>query len=129
MDKNLMNISRIEAFFDSILKGKLSKNIFYSDLPPTIKESWSDFVLVDVFSVNDLDGMGTGLVNIYLYAKPLSSGCKNVKALNNLEDKLTAILKDAEGKPYNITRAYTNTGFDSQCNTHYNIVGLYIKIF
>lgn len=64
-------LSRIEDFFSRLLtKGKVSKNIFVGDLPPTTSKDWSDFVLVDIGQQKDRNAYSIGYANIYLYARP-----------------------------------------------------------
>lgn len=130
MDANLMNISKIQSFFDSLLKGKLSKNIFYDALPETIKESWTDMVLVDFAdSINDDGGYGKGYVNIFMYTKSLASGARNVSALNKMEAKLNEIIASNKHSNYFISRKNTIPDYDEQRKLHCSIVRLILQIF
>lgn len=130
MDKNLMNISKIESFLNTLLDNKVSDNTFFTSLPPTIKTEWQDMVVVDCgTAISDLDAMGKGRVSIFLYAKPLSNGAKNVAKLSELEQKLTACIESNQNKTYVINRAETYTDYDENRNLHCNIIQINIKVF
>ena len=59
MDKNKLNISNIEAYLDSLLGNKVSANVFFDTLPPVIKDSWKDLLLVDCsYLIRDLSAYG-----------------------------------------------------------------------
>ena len=125
MDKNLMNISKIETFFNGLLDEKVSKNTFFTDLPPTIKAEWDSMVVVDCANaISDLNACGKGTVLIFLYAKPLSTGMKNVAKMSELEKKLNECLASNDSKTYIINRANTYSDYDENRNLHCNIVVL-----
>lgn len=129
MDKNLMNISKIETFFNSLLDEKVSSNTFFTDLPSTIKQEWDSMVVVDCENaISDLNGCGKGTVLIFLYAKPLSTGMKNVAKLSELEQKLNECIASNDSKTYIINRANTYTDYDEERNLHCNIVVLNLII-
>ena len=46
MDKNKLNISNIESYLDSLLGNKVSENVFFDTLPPVIKDSGKDLLLI-----------------------------------------------------------------------------------
>jgi hypothetical protein len=55
MDKNKINISKIETYLHGIIDGKVSDNTYAGTLPDTIQSSWNDMVLIDVGNaINDL---------------------------------------------------------------------------
>ena len=59
MDKDILNISAIETFFNSLLDDKVSNNTFFTTLPTTLDESWEDIVVVDCSnSIQDLNAYG-----------------------------------------------------------------------
>lgn len=129
MDKNLINISKIETFFNDLLDDEVSKNTFFTDLPPTIKQEWNDIVVVDCANaISDLNGCGKGTVLIFLYAKPFSSGMKNVARMSILEQKLNERIAANDSKNYIINRANTYTDYDEERNLHCNIVVLNLMI-
>lgn len=120
-----MNISKIETFFNSLLDEKVSKNTFFTDLPPAIDASWTDMVVVDCANaISDLNACGKGTVLIFLYAKPLSTGMKNVAKMSELERKLNECLASNDSKTYIINRANTYSDYDEERNLHCNIVVL-----
>lgn len=125
-----MNISKIETFFDTLLGDKVSKNKFFTELPSTISSSWNDIVVVDCGnSITDMDGYGKGTVLIFLYAKPFSSGAKNVPVLSSMEKKLNECIKNNTSKTYVINRGRTYADYDEERNLHCNVVVLNLTIF
>lgn len=125
MDKNLMNISKIETFFNALLDEKVSKNTFFTDLPPAIDASWTDMVVVDCANaISDMDACGKGTVLIFLYTKPRSDGGKNVAKMTELEQSLNNCIASNDSKTYIINRANTYSDYDENRNLHCNIVVL-----
>ena len=123
MDKNLMNISKIESFMNSLIDNKVSDNTFFTDLPQTIKSDWTDMVVVDCAAVlSDMDAYLKGTINVILYAKPLSSGSKNVARLNEMEIKLNECIASSKNEHYIISRGGSSTDYDESRNLHCNIV-------
>lgn len=124
-----MNISKIETFFNELLDEKVSSNTFFTDLPTTIKQEWNSMVVVDCSNaISDMDGYGKGTVLIFLYAKPLSTGMKNVAKMSELEQKLNECIAANDSKTYIINRANTYTDYDEERNLHCNIVVLNLII-
>lgn len=120
-----MNISKIESFFNTLLDNKVSYNTFFTDLPSTIKQEWTDMVVVDCSkAISDLECFGKGNVLIFLYAKPLSSGAKNVAKLSELEKRLNECISSNTSSTYIINRANTYADYDEERNLHCNIVDL-----
>lgn len=127
MDKDKLNISNIEAYLDSLLGNKVSVNVFFDTLPPVIKDSWKDLLLVDCsYLIRDLSAYGFGTIAIWLYAKPMSSGAKNVPILSKMETVLNEILFSNENPAYQLIRRGTRSGYDSTAKLHYNIVEIQI---
>lgn len=130
MDKNNLNISSIEMFLYSTFKGVVSNNTYVGTFPDTIQSSWQDMCLIDCGSaITDLDALGGGVVLIWLYAKPLSDGSKNVGKMQELEEKLNLAISNSFDKNYKINRRNTYTDYDSDRKWHCNIVELNIVIF
>lgn len=124
-----MNISKIETFFNNLLDEKVSSNTFFTDLPSTIKQEWDSMVVVDCANaISDLNACGKGTVLIFLYAKPLSTGMKNVAKMSELEQKLNECIASNDSKTYIINRANTYTDYDEERNLHCNIVVLNLII-
>ena len=130
MDRNNLNISNIEMFLYSIFKNAVSNNTYVGTFPDTIQSSWQDMCLIDCGSaIADLDALGGGVVLIWLYAKPLSDGSKNVGKMQELEEKLNLAISNSFDKNYRINRRNTYTDYDSDRKWHCNIVELNIVIF
>lgn len=129
MDKNLINISNIETFFNALLDNKVSDNTFFTELPSTIKQEWEEMVVVDCANaIADLNGYGKGNVLIFLYAKPLSNGSKNVSKLYEMETKLNERIASNTDKNYIISRSNTYTDYDESRNLHCDIVEINLII-
>lgn len=129
MDKNNMNISRIETYLHGIIDNKVSKNTYAGTLPDTIKSDWNDMVLVDCANrVSDMDAYGEAIVLIWLYARPFEDGSKNVAGMEELETKLNKVIENANDKIYVINRRNTYSDYDSDRQWHCNIVELNILI-
>lgn len=130
MDKNNMNISRIETYLHGIIDNKVSKNTYAGTLPDTIKSDWNDMVLVDCANrVSDMDAYGEAIVLIWLYARPFENGAKNVIVMDELEAKLNEVIENANDKIYVINRRNTYSDYDSDRQWHCNIVELNVRIF
>lgn len=132
MDKNTLNISKIETYLNSILDGIVSDNTFFTTYPnvSVVKASdWQDMVLVDVPSgISDMDAYGKGFVFIGLYARPLESGKKNVKKMSELEVKLNEVLSNASNSQYMLLRSDVHATYDDDIDWHCNVVELTITI-
>lgn len=130
MNKDNLNISKIETYLHSIIDNVVSNNTYVGTLPDTIQSSWNDMCLIDVGnSIYDLDAYGSGIVHILLYARPLLSGAKNVAVMSTLEQKLNNALKNANSNIYSINRRSTYTDYDTERKWHCNIVALNITIY
>lgn len=132
MDKNNLNISKIETYLNSILDGVVSNNTFFTTYPNValVKSSdWQDMVLVDIPSgISDMDAMGNGTVFVGLYARPLESGKKNVKKMAELEDRLNEALKVANDSRYMLKRSDVHSTYDDDIDWHCNVVELTILV-
>lgn len=130
MNKDNINISKIETYLYSIFDNKLSENTYAGTLPDTIKTEWTDMCLIDcATSIEDMNAYGKGIVLLWLYAKPLSDGSKNTTVMSNLEQKLNEILKTASNSVYQINRRETYSDYDKDRKWHCNIVELNINIY
>lgn len=129
MDKNNLNISRIETYLHSIFNGVVSKNTYVGTLPDTIQSSWKDMCLIDISNaIDDLDAYGNGVVLLFLYARPLSNGAKNVPVMSKLDEKVNEVLANANSSTYMLNRRATYTDYDAERKWHCNIVSLNIVI-
>lgn len=130
MDKNNMNISRIETYLHGIIDNVVSKNTYAGTLPDTIKSDWNDMVLIDCANrVTDMDAYGSAIVLVWLYARPFENGAKNVSMMEELEMKLNDVIENANDTTYVINRRNTYSDYDSDRQWHCNIVELNIRIF
>lgn len=129
MDLNLMNISNIETYLNSLIDGKISENSFPSDLPTTIDSTWNDMVVFTIpTQIKDMGGYGQGTILIFLYAKPMKNGKKNVTTMSSLEKKLNDVLLSMNDKHYRISRRGIYEDYDEARNLHCNIVELNLLI-
>lgn len=133
MNKDNLNISKIETYLNSIIDNVVSKNTYFTKLPDAsvIKSSeWNDMVLIDIpDGIKDFEGFGQGHVFVVLYARPLESGKKNVAKMSELEIKLNEVIKQAKDKTYQISRNDVHTSFDEDIDWHCNVVELILKVF
>lgn len=130
MNKDNLNISKIETYLNSIIDNVVSENTYVGTLPDTIQTGWTDMCLIDAgTAINDLDAYGSGVVHILLYAKPLSDGSKNVSGMSKMETRLNEVIRSANSRTYQINRRNTYTDYDAERKWHCNIVELNITIF
>lgn len=132
MNKNNLNISKIETFINELIDNKVSENTFFGALlnAESVKDEWEDMVMVEIPNgIRDMDAYGVGVVLVYLYARPLSSGRKNVAVMTKLEQRLNDVIASNEDKTYLLNRRMTFTDYDKDINWHCNIVELNIQIF
>lgn len=130
MEKNKINISKIETFLYGIIDNVVSDNTYVGTLPDTIDAKWKDMCLIDCSnSVQDYEAYGEGIVHILLYAKPLTNGSKNVAVMSKLEAKLNEVIDKNNSREYQFSRLNTYTDYDAKRKWHCNIVALVLKIF
>lgn len=130
MDKNRFNISSIESYLYSIINNIVSDNTFVGTSPETLSDSWKDVCVIDAgSSIADMDAYGRGVVLIWLYARPLANGAKNVAHMSVLETKLNEVIESANDGIYHINRRNIYSDYDATRKWHCNIVELTIKIF
>lgn len=129
MDKNNLNISYIEDYLYSVMDNKISANTYVGTLPDTIQSTWQDMCLIDCGSaIADYDAFGGGVVLIWLYAKPLANGSKNVSRMAKMESELNNIISNSFSDKYQITRRNTYTDYDNDRKWHCNIIELNLLI-
>lgn len=132
MDKNSINISKIETYLNSILDNVVSKNTYFGYIPdPSIVKAsaWDDMCMVEIPNgVRDFDAYGQGTVLVWLYARPFESGKKNVAKMSELEINLNNAISSANEQGFQITRRLTYTSFDTNIKWHCNAVELILTI-
>lgn len=130
MEKNKINISKIETFLYGVIDNVVSDNTYVGTLPDTIDAKWKDMCLIDCSSsVSDYEAYGEGIVHILLYAKPMQNGSKNVAIMSKLEAKLNEVIEQNTSREYQISRLNTYTDYDEKRKWHCNIVALILKIY
>ena len=133
MNKNNLNISKIETYLNGILDNVVSNNTFFTALPdPSIVKSsdWQDMVLIDFpMGIKDLDAFGRGEVDVVLYARPYESGKKNVAKMSELETKLNAAVENAISENYQLVRDDARSMYDTDINWHCNVITYILKVF
>lgn len=132
MNADNINISKIESFLNTLIDNKVSDNTFFGQLieKETINDDWQDMVLVEMPNgIYDNVAYGQGTALIFLYARPLSTGRKNVAIMSQLEQKLNVAIANNESKTYLVNRRHTYTYYDEDIDWHCNVVELNIRIF
>lgn len=133
MNRDNLNISKIETYLNSIVDNVVSNNTFFTALPDKSiidSSNWTDMVLIDFpMGVKDLDAYGQGEVDIVLYARPLESGKKNVAKMSQLETKLNEAIENARDKNYQLARDDAHSMYDTDIKWHCNVITYIIKVF
>lgn len=130
MDCKAINISKIETYLYSIIDNIVSNNTYVGTPPETIKDDWQDMCVINLgASISDMDAYGKGVVLVWLYARPLANGAKNVAKMSEMETKLNEVIESAHDSTYRINRKATYTDYDSQRKWHCNIIELNLTIF
>lgn len=129
MNKDNLNISKIETYLNSIIDNVVSTNTYAGTLPDTIKSEWTDMCLIDCgHAIRDLNAYGQGTVLIWLYTKPRGDGAKNTALMSQMERKLNEVIKNASDSTYSINRRNVYSDYDTDRKWHCNIVELNITI-
>lgn len=133
MNKDNLNISKIETYLNSIVDGVVSNNTFFTALPDKSvidASDWQDMVMIAIpEGIRDFEAYGSGSVFIYLYARPLESGKKNVAKMSQLEIELNDVIANAKDKNYHISRNDVHTTYDEDIKWHCNVVEIILKVF
>lgn len=128
MDRNLMNISKIETFFDTLLRGTVSDNVFFTYLPDAVEESWKEMVLVDCSAMDDWDAFGRGTVLVMIYVPPMPSGRKNVAVMSSVEQRLNSAIDRCGDPAYRIRRGETYSDYDVERKMFVNIITIELVV-
>lgn len=124
-----MSVSKVEEFFDSVLRGRLTDNLFFDQMPVALGKDWKSFAIVDCgTALRDYDAYGAGMVRIYLYTVPLASGVKDVKEMYRLEGIVNEVVAECSDGHYVLTRAGSYSGYDGVNDMFYNIIQLNLII-
>ena len=125
------NISSIETFFDSLLRGsdKLTKNLFFNELPVEIKKEWKDFVVVDCGNpLRDNDAYAVGTVLVLLYAKQNPYGLKDVKRMQQLEKALNRLVQENDDPYYHLSYRGRYSNYNAVNDIYFNVIQLNLVI-
>lgn len=125
------NISSIETFFDSLFRGedKLTKNLFFNELPTEIDKNWKDFVVVDCGNpLQDKDAYVGGTVLVLLYAKQNAYGIKDVKALQKLEKALNRLVQGNTDPHYHLSLRGRYSNYNAVNDIYFNVIQLNLVI-
>lgn len=129
MDSNRINISKVETFFDSLLRGKVTDNLFFTELPAAIEDSWKEMIVVDCNGIVDWDAYGRGTVLLYVYVPPMaSSGIKDVTVFSKIEAKINEAISASSDPVYKIIRNETYSDYDDDKKMFVNIISLTLVI-
>ena len=129
MDRNKINISKVETFFNGLLLNNVSANVFPSQAPDSIEQSWKEFIVYDCAGIMDMDAYGRGTVLLYIYVPPMgASDKKNVAHFSNIEQKLDAAINNNKDATYHIERRGTYTDYDEQKKMFVNIIEINLVI-
>lgn len=130
MNKDNLNISKIETYLYGIMDGVVSENTYAGTLPDTINSEWSDMCLIDcATAINDMTAYGKGVILIWLYAKPRADGAKNTATMSLLEQRLNEVIRNASSEIYQFNRRDSYSDYDTDRKWHCNIVELNITIY
>ena len=132
MDSNKINISKIETFLYEKIDNVVSTNTVVGSKVPdktAIPTDWNDIVLIDIPNgVRDFDAYGKGTVLVYLFARPMESGRKNVAVLSKMEASLNEVINTSSNDTYLLKRRLTFTGYDMNIDWHYNVIEITLTI-
>lgn len=130
MNNNLKNISNIEDFLFGTFYGKVSNNVYISNLPSNIDSKIKDMVLVEIVSpITDYGAFARGVVLVSLYAKPLNQNIKNSHQLNILEEYFNKALKESGTNHYQLVKYSSYQDYNKTLKWHNIKIELIIKIF
>lgn len=126
---NRMNISSIETFFDGLLRGKLTDNLFFNELPVKVEKGWKEMVVVDCGNpMRDKDAIAEGTVLILLYAKMPVSGVKDVRRLQEMEKTLNELILSNEDEHYHISRRGAYSNYNAVNDIFFNVIQINLLI-
>ena len=123
-------VSRVENFFNMLLtKYAVSKQLFISQLPVTIKPEWDNMVLIDVGSGTNYDSHRKFSVNIYLYGRPIGDlQKKNVKVIDAMEELVLKAVSECSDKHYHPSVNWSNSDYDPTRNFHFNVINISVLV-
>lgn len=126
---NNANTSKIENMLYMAIKDAVSNNVFIGVRPSTIDENMDDFVVIDCdLPITDYGSHSTASVYVFLYARPIGNGIKNVARLAEMEESLNIVLDTYTSNVYKLVRQSNGAEYDTGINWHNNFVYISITI-
>jgi len=126
---NLFNVSAIECFFDSILRGTLTDNLFFGEVTPATSKNWKEWVIVDVGNpMRNYDAYSVGTVLILVYLRNNKYGQKDVKRMKEMEEKLNEIILTSEDPHYHINKRHSYANYDAVNDIFFNVIQINLVI-
>ena len=123
MDPGLFDISAIETFLDTLLRGRVADKVFFTALPPVTAKAWPSMVAVDIAGVADMRAYGRARVNIFLYARARPDGTKDVPELSRMEKSLAEAVAGNKDPHYVLTGTNNRySDYDDGRDLHCNII-------
>lgn len=127
------SLTSIMTHIDKVIRKRVCKQCYAGTLPSTLSEKINNYVVMEFTNaMYDYAAYGKGIINIYLYSKPIGKGAMNVAELSKLEKAFDAALKDDafDNENYKVGRevAYTDAGYDNTYNMHYIIKAIRLTI-
>ena len=125
------NISSIETFFDTLLRGddKLTKNLFFNELPVDIKKDWKTFAVVDCGNpMRDYDAYGASTILVLLYVKQNAYGIKDTKSLQEMEKALNRLVRENNDPYYHVTIRGRYSDYNAVNDIFFNVIQLNLVI-
>lgn len=126
-----MTVSSIETFFDSLLRGpnNLTENLFFDEMPTSLKKDWKQFVVIDCGNpLQDKDAYGRQTVLVYMYVKPNAYGKKDVKTMQELEQKLNRLINGNTDAHYHTSFRGRYSHYDAVNDMFFNIAQINLII-
>lgn len=124
-----LDISRIEDFFFTLLKGKAFGEVTVGGkLTDTLSKTMTRATLIDCSPMTDYNGYGYGKVLVYLFSKSAGNGKKNVPIMYEMEEALRNAINGCMHKHYIVSRERTYADYDSKYDMHCNIVEINLTI-
>ena len=130
-DLNRRNVSSVETFFDTLLRGenKLTENLFFAELPTSWKKDWKELVLVDCGNPQrDKDAFSIQTVLIYLYTQANAYGKKDVKTMQRLESRLNELIEGNRDEHYKTSIRGRYANYSAVNDVFFNIVQINLII-
>lgn len=121
------NISEIQDFLWSMFDSDSFANKYLDELPPVL--NFDTALVIDCSkNITDMNGYSYGTALLFLYAKPLESGMRNVKALKEMEIAVNDAIRNNNSKLYSINRRHTYSDYDASRNLNVTIIEINILI-